>query len=102
MPFQSRAQEKFMFMHHPKLAKEFAYNTPKNADLPEHVKKDILPTSEYKDTLQSYGLSSLKNNNGAVTSPQQARQIASQRSGQSWNEQQKDQKNADRFGIRKK
>lgn len=65
-------------------------------------KNDILPTKVYKSTLQSYGLSSLKNNNGAVTSPQQARQIAAQESGQSYNEQVKDKKNYDRYGVRKK
>ena len=62
---------------------------------------DILPTKKYKDTLQSYGLSSLKNNNGAVTSPQEARQIAAQNSGQSYNKQVKNASNYDRYGVRK-
>jgi hypothetical protein len=69
------------------------------AHIPEK-RKDILPTPEYKNTLKSYGLSSLKNNNGAVTSPQQARQIAGQRSGQSYNQHMRDFKNADRFGMK--
>jgi hypothetical protein len=66
------------------------------------VKKDIRSTYKYKDTLQSYGLSSLKNNNGATTSPIQARQIAAQRSGQSWNDHLQKFKHSDRFGIRPK
>ena len=102
MPFKSRAQAAFLEINHPKIAKEFAEHTPKNAHLPNHVKKDILPTNKYKDTLQSYGLSSLKNNNGAVTSPQEARQIAGQRSGQSYNDQVKKFKHADRYGMRPK
>ncbi len=71
-------------------------------------KSDMIPTPEYKGTLQSYGLSSLKNNNGAVTSPQEARQVAAQRSGQSENfgssfqdysQKQQSRSSADRFGI---
>lgn len=72
-------------------------------------RKDLIATPDYKNTLQSYGLSSLKNNNGAVTSPQQARQMASQATGQSenrspkdFNMTQKDRKNADRYGMRGK
>ena len=65
---------------------------------------DIQATPKYKSTLQSYGLSSLKNENGAVTSPQQARQIAAQKSGQSENMSYNDHvrkfKKADRFGVR--
>ncbi len=39
MPFESEAQRRFMFAKHPKLAKEFSEATPKNANIPEHVKK---------------------------------------------------------------
>jgi len=39
MPFVSKAQQKFMWMKHPGIAKEFQAATPKNAKLPEHVKK---------------------------------------------------------------
>jgi hypothetical protein len=74
----------------------------------EKNRKDILPTKSYKNTLQSYGLSYLKNNNGAVTSPEEAKQLASQNSGQSENRDpkdfkitQSDRKNADRFGRSK-
>ncbi len=37
MPFTSKAQQGFMFMHHPDIAKRWAqdYGVPK--DLPEHV-----------------------------------------------------------------
>ena len=39
MPFKSKAQQKFMFAKHPKIAKEFAEATPNIKKLPEHVKK---------------------------------------------------------------
>lgn len=39
MPFKSKAQRKYLFANDPKVAKEFAAATPKNAKLPEHVKK---------------------------------------------------------------
>ena len=38
MPFTSKAQKKFMFAKHPKIAKRFAKETPKNAKLPEYAK----------------------------------------------------------------
>ncbi len=38
MPFKSEAQRKFLFAKHPKIAKEWAEETPKGAKLPEHVK----------------------------------------------------------------
>lgn len=37
MPFTSKAQQRFMFAKHPKLAKEFADKTKNIGDLPEHV-----------------------------------------------------------------
>lgn len=39
MPFKSNAQRKYLFLHHPKIAEEFAKATPKGKKLPEHVKK---------------------------------------------------------------
>jgi len=39
MAFQSKAQVKYMFSQHPKLAKEFAEKTKSIAALPEHKKK---------------------------------------------------------------
>jgi hypothetical protein len=39
MPFTSQAQRGFMYVHHPKLAKEFEAATPKGKKLPYHVKK---------------------------------------------------------------
>lgn len=41
MPFQSDAQRRFLFAKHPKVAEEFAEHTPKNANLPEHVKQKM-------------------------------------------------------------
>ena len=35
MPFKSKAQAKFMFAKHPKMAKEFASKTPNMKALPE-------------------------------------------------------------------
>ncbi len=35
MPFKSKAQERFMFAKHPKIAKEFAAKTPNIKALPE-------------------------------------------------------------------
>lgn len=37
MPFKSKAQQGFMFAKKPKLAKEFAANTPSFGKLPGHV-----------------------------------------------------------------
>lgn len=39
MPFKSKAQRSYLFIHEPKVAKEFAGATPKGAKLPEHVKR---------------------------------------------------------------
>lgn len=38
-PFESRAQARFMFAKHPKLAKEFAEKTASMRALPEKVRK---------------------------------------------------------------
>lgn len=42
MPFKSKAQQGYLFIHHPEIAEEFAEHTPKSAykKLPEHVSKD--------------------------------------------------------------
>jgi hypothetical protein len=37
MPFKSKAQERFMFAKHPKIAKEFAKHTESIKSLPEKV-----------------------------------------------------------------
>lgn len=39
MPLKSKAQERFLWATNPKLAKKFEDHTPKNAKLPEKVKK---------------------------------------------------------------
>src|ERR1700680_432752 len=39
MPFESKAQQRFMFAKHPEMAKEWADKTPDISSLPEHVKK---------------------------------------------------------------
>jgi hypothetical protein len=39
MPFKSKAQRSYLFIHHPQIAKQWAAITPKDAKLPEHVEK---------------------------------------------------------------
>lgn len=39
MPFKSKAQRRFMYAKHPKLAKEFEAATPKGKKLPEKKSK---------------------------------------------------------------
>ena len=38
MPFKSKAQQRFMFARHPKIAKEFAQKTKSFSSLPEKVR----------------------------------------------------------------
>ena len=40
MPFKSKAQQRFMFAEHPKMAKEWADKTPDIKVLPEKVGSD--------------------------------------------------------------
>lgn len=40
MPFQSKAQARYLFAKHPKVAKEFAAKTPSIKALPQHVKSN--------------------------------------------------------------
>lgn len=37
MPFKSEAQRRYLWMHHPEVAKEFADKTPSGTKLPYHV-----------------------------------------------------------------
>jgi hypothetical protein len=37
MPFKSRAQRAYLFIHHPEVAQEFASKTPRHASLPYKV-----------------------------------------------------------------
>ena len=46
MPFKSKAQVKFLYSNHPKIAKEFAEHTPSIKALPE--KKSRRKTKEAK------------------------------------------------------
>jgi hypothetical protein len=38
MPFKSKAQERWMYATHPKMAARWQKETPKHAKLPEHAK----------------------------------------------------------------
>jgi hypothetical protein len=40
MPFKSEAQARYLYLHHPTIAKRWQAHTPKGADLPEHVKRE--------------------------------------------------------------
>jgi hypothetical protein len=40
MPFKSKAQEAYMFIHHPQMAKQWAKITPNPQSLPEKVSKN--------------------------------------------------------------
>jgi hypothetical protein len=46
MPFKSKAQARYMYAKHPKLAKEFSEKTKSIKALPEHVKKSKKKTSK--------------------------------------------------------
>jgi hypothetical protein len=59
IPFKSKAQQRYMFMNHPEIAKEFAKATPDMKDLPEHVSKK--KKVKYKDALKA---ASRKSNSG--------------------------------------
>lgn len=39
MPMKSKAQRAYLHIHEPEIAAEFEAHTPKNAKLPEHMKK---------------------------------------------------------------
>jgi hypothetical protein len=42
VPFRSEAQRRYLWANHPEVAREFADRTPKDARLPDHVKKAAL------------------------------------------------------------
>jgi len=65
------------------------------------MKTDLLPTGKFKKVMAEYGNGTLKTSSGGqVNGPKQAEAIAASESGQSYNQQTKKQKNADRFGMR--
>lgn len=54
MPFRSRAQARFLFAKHPKIAKEFASKTKSIKSLPNRVKKKAKKRKAQK-LLNRYG-----------------------------------------------
>lgn len=48
MPFKSKAQERFMFAKHPKIAKEFASKTKNMKSLPEKVHRSSAKSAAKK------------------------------------------------------
>ena len=53
MPFKSQAQRRFMYANYPKIAKRWSKHTPKNAELPEHVKESINECYNYKNIVMA-------------------------------------------------
>ncbi len=76
---------------------------PDNSVGMDNKRKDLLATPKFKKVMSEYGTGKLKSSNGQqVNSPKQAEAIAASESGQSYNQQSRKFKNADRFGMRKK
>jgi len=48
MPFESKAQRKYLFAKHPGVAEKFASETPKGAKLPDHKDKRKKQTDALK------------------------------------------------------
>lgn len=48
MPFKSQAQKRWMFAKYPDMAVRWATETPKDKQLPEHVKKSIISKRKKK------------------------------------------------------
>ena len=46
MPFVSEHQRKWMYLHHPEMAKRWEQDTPKGKRLPELVKKPKKPKAK--------------------------------------------------------
>jgi len=42
VPFTSKAQQAYLFIHHPKIAREFASKTTNYKNLPDHVKQKAI------------------------------------------------------------
>lgn len=63
MPFRSEKQRRWMFLHHPEMAKRWAKHTPKGTKLPMYVKKKVREALEERGLLiESPDLSTLKKN----------------------------------------
>lgn len=92
---------------HKKIFKELesSLKHEKNAlgNLKNHFSKDLIPTTKFKKVMGEYGAGTLKTPSGQqVNSPKQAEAIAASESGQSYNQQTKKFRTADRFGMRKR
>ena len=47
MPIKSKAQRRYLWAKHPKIAREFENKTPEGAKLPEHVKESSMNLTEF-------------------------------------------------------
>jgi hypothetical protein len=66
-------------------------------------KNDLIATPKFKKVMAEYGNGTLKTSSGGqVNGPKQAEAIAASESGQSYNQQTRRQKTADRYGMRGK
>jgi len=91
--FQHNVKAELQAGKPPRQAIAIAYSEKRKGDLKESVTT--------KKTMQSYGIGTLKNSgNGDVNSPQEAKQIASQESGQS-NNKARSYSKFDRKGVKK-
>lgn len=76
---------------------------PDNSVGLDKKRSDLIATPKFKKVMQEYSNGTLKTSSGQqVNSPKQAKAIAASESGQSYNDQSKKFKNADRFGMRKR
>lgn len=77
--------------------------SPDNSVGMDNKRKDLIATPKFKKVMQEYGNGTLKSSSGGqVNGPKQAEAIAASESGQSYNQQTRKFKHADRFGMRKK
>lgn len=76
---------------------------PDNSVGMDQKRKDLIATPKFKKVMAEYGNGTLKTSSGGqVNGPKQAEAIAASESGQSYNQQTKKFKNADRYGMRKR
>ena len=78
-------------------------NAPDNSVGMDQKRKDLIATPKFKKVMQEYGNGTLKTSSGGqVNGPKQAEAIAASESGQSYNQQRRQFKNHDRFGMKGK
>jgi hypothetical protein len=67
----------------------------------DRKRKDLIDTPKFKKVMAEYGEGTLRTPNGQqVNSPKQAEAIAASESGQSYNQQTRNKRDYDRYGLR--